>query len=283
MTEEETIKEFNEYLSKYVKSDKINHAYMIETNNKNTLLMAKCLVNKIIENDNTTIDEMIRNNDLLILQTESNLIKTEDVENLKEQLDTKSIYGNKRIYIIDGAEKLSDYSANKLLKFIEEPDSGIIAILVTSNKNKVINTIVSRCQILRFFKETNKFVNYDKEYIDYLFDFIINIEDNKEAAICFQNRIDIKRLSDRKELEVFLNNLLYAYDDVINYKISNKVEYFSNVIDKIEYISNKNTINSIRKKINAINECIMRLKYNPNIKLLIDKLIILMTGVDINA
>ena len=275
---------FNEYISKYVKKDKINHAYLIETNSNNKIELAKELVRKILSVDDIqTIEELELNSDLIIIQSDTNLIKTEEIEVLKDKLKTKSIYGNKRIYIIDGAEKLNASSANKLLKFIEEPEEGIIAILTTENKNNVINTIVSRCQVLRYVNNEDKFNVVDREYIENMFEFIKNIEDNKEYAIAFQDKIDYKKLSDRKYIQDFLNNLLYIYDDVIQFKINKKVNYFISDIDKIEYISNKNDIKTIKNKINAINTCISRLKFNPNTKLLIDKLIILMTGVDVDA
>ena len=275
---------FNEYISKYVKKDKINHAYLIETNSNNKIGLAKELVRKILSVDDIqTIEELELNSDLIIIQSDTNLIKTEEIEVLKDKLKTKSIYGNKRIYIIDGAEKLNASSANKLLKFIEEPEEGIIAILTTENKNNVINTIVSRCQVLRYVNNEDKFNVVDREYIENMFEFIKNIEDNKEYAIAFQDKIDYKKLSDRKYIQDFLNNLLYIYDDVIQFKINKKVKYFISDIDKIEYISNKNDIKTIKNKINAINTCILRLKFNPNTKLLIDKLIILMTGVDVDA
>ncbi len=278
------LSKFNEYISKYVKKDKINHAYLIETNSNNKIELAKELVRKILSIDDTqTIEELELNSDLIIIQNDTNLIKTEEIESLKDKLKTKSIYGSKRIYIIDGAEKLNASSANKLLKFIEEPEEGIIAILTTENKNNVINTIVSRCQILRYVNNEDKFNVVDREYIESMFEFINNIEDNKESAIAFQNKIDYKKLSDRKYMQDFLNNLLYIYDDVIQFKINKKVNYFVSDINKIEYISNKNEIKTIKNKINAINTCISRLKFNPNTKLLIDKLIILMTGVDIDA
>ena len=275
---------FNDYLSKYIKKDKINHAYLIETNSNNKLEIATVLAKKIISfDDKISFDEMILNNDLIIINSDTNLIKTEDIEILKENLKTKSINGNKRIYIINGAEKLNAAASNKLLKFIEEPEEDIIAILVTENKNNVITTIVSRCQLLRFIINEDKFKNYDYEYIDSLFDFINNIEDNKERAIAYQNKFDIKQLSDRKYLQDFLNNLLYIYDDVLQFKINKNVNYLTNSIDRIEKISNQNDIKSIKNKVNAINTCLARIKYNPNVKLLIDKLIILMTGVDTNA
>ena len=67
---------------------------------------------------------------------------------------------------------------------------------------------------------------------------------------------------------------------VINNK---KIEFFKDYVDELKIISEKNTMESIKNKINAINFCIDRLEYNPNIKLLIDKLIIMMSGVDLNA
>ena len=281
---QEEINKFDDYLSKYVKKDKINHAYLIETNTNRKLELAEELARKIISYDNSlSLEEMKLNNDLIVIDTDANIIKTEEIESLKEQLITKSINGNKRIYIIIGAEKLNDSASNKLLKFIEEPEEDIIAILVTDNKNNVITTIVSRCQLLRFIINEDKFSSYDDEYINSIFGFINNIEDNKEKAIAYQNMFDIKKLSDRNYLQDFLNCLLYVYDDVIQFKLTNKVNYFNNYIDEIEKISYKNDIKSIRVKVNAINTCLARIKYNPNVKLLIDKLIILMTGVDINA
>lgn len=281
---QEEINKFDDYLSKYVKKDKINHAYLIETNTNRKLELAEELAKKIISYDNSlSLEEMKLNNDLIVIDTDANIIKTEEIESLKEQLITKSINGNKRIYIIIGAEKLNDSASNKLLKFIEEPEEDIIAILVTDNKNNVITTIVSRCQLLRFIINEDKFSSYDDEYINSIFGFINNIEDNKEKAIAYQNMFDIKKLSDRNYLQDFLNCLLYVYDDVIQFKLTNNVNYFNNYIDEIEKISYKNDIKSIRVKVNAINTCLARIKYNPNVKLLIDKLIILMTGVDINA
>lgn len=282
--EENVIQKYDDYISKYIKENKINHAYLIETNYNNKLKLAEELIKKILSfKNNITFEEMKKNNDIIVISSDTNIIKTDEIESLKEKFKTKSIYGNYRVYIINGAEKLNDFAANKLLKFIEEPEENIIAILLTENKNNVINTIVSRCQILRFFINENRFKDYEVEYIDSLFDFIINIEENKEKAIAFQNKIDFKKLQDRKYLQDFLNNLLYIYDDVIKYRIEKKVDFFPQNIDKIKIISNYNDINSIKNKINAINICISRIRYNPNVKLLIDKLIILMTGVEYDA
>lgn len=58
--------------------------------------------------------------------------------------------GDRKVYIINGADKLNKQSANSILKFIEEPDNNITALLVTDNLYSVMPTIRSRCQILSF-------------------------------------------------------------------------------------------------------------------------------------
>lgn len=273
------IDKFIEKIKKYVKRDRINHAYLIESNFEDKLMLAEELIKLILSFDNNiTLEEIKLNNDLIIIDSDTNTIKTEEIENLKELFMTKSINSNPRIYVINGAEKLNEYASNKLLKFIEEPEENIIAILLTENKSNLLETIISRCQIIRFFISKNILSKLDDEYIDNMFNFVMNIEKNKVEAIAFQNSYDIKKLSDRKYFLDFLNNLLYIYDDVITYKINNTVNYFLSYIEKIKEISENNNINDLKKKINAINICINRLKYNPNTKLLIDKLILLMNG-----
>jgi DNA polymerase III delta prime subunit len=283
MDELSIINKFNDYISNYIKKGRINHAYLLETNFDNRLLLANELIKKLISfDDKITLEDMQKDNDITIIQSDTNTIKTEDIEMLKEKFKTKAIYGKYRIYIIDGAEKLNNYAANKLLKFIEEPEEDIIAILLTNNYRNIINTIVSRCQLFRFIVPNDKFNKYDNEYIDELFEFVMNIEENKENAIAFQNRYDIKKLSDRNYLQDFLNNMLYIYSDVIKYKINQPVEYFSSYEDMLNKISELNTEESLKVKINAINMCCSRIKFNPNIKLLIDKLVIEMNGVEFN-
>ena len=283
MEEDTIIKKFDDYISKYIKEDKINHAYLLETNYENRLLLADELIRKILSfKKNVTLEDMKKDNDITVVSNDSNTIKTEEIEILKEKFKTKAIYGRYRIYVIDGAEKLNSYAANKLLKFIEEPEDDIIAILLTNNYRNIINTIVSRCQLFRFIVPNEKFKRYAQEYIDELFEFVLNIEENKENAIAFQNRYDIKKLSDRNYFQEFLNNILYIYNDVIKYKIESKVDYFSNYEEKIKIISENNDMESLKIKINAINICCSRNKFNPNIKLLIDKLIIMMNGVEFN-
>ena len=277
------LERFDNNISKYIKKNQINHAYLLETNYSDKLSLAKRIIDKILsfEEVNVTYEDLEKNGDLIIVNGDNGTIKTEEIESIKERFKTTSLLNSKRIYIINGIEKLNMYAANKLLKFLEEPEDDIVSILITENKNNVIKTIISRCFNLRFFINDNN-SSYDEEYVDKLFDFIMNIEENQEKAIAFQNRIYINDLSDRVYLKNFLNDLLLIYDDVIHFKIRNTINYFENQKENIKTISDKNDINEINRKIKALNECIEKTKFNPNVKLLIDKLIILMSGVDID-
>lgn len=276
--------EFSKIIDKYIKKDKINHAYLIETNSNNRIDIAKELIKKILSyEENDSIEQLNINYDLQILKTEAQTIKKEEILNIKEKFKTKSIYNSKRIYIIEEAEKLNSSSANTLLKFLEEPEENIIAILITSNRNIVINTIVSRCQIIRYYVKESLNFGFNFEYVDKLFKVILCIEEKKEHSIAYVNDIDIKDLMDRQSFSEFLNNMLYVYNDVLHNKLGLPIQYFEGNEENIKKIADQNTIISIKIKTNAINECIERIKYNANIKLLLDKLIILMTGVDINV
>jgi DNA polymerase III delta' subunit len=54
------------------------------------------------------------------------------------------------VVIMDGAEMMNKYSANSMLKVLEEPRAGTLILLLTNRISSVLPTIVSRCQILRF-------------------------------------------------------------------------------------------------------------------------------------
>ena len=275
---------FTKILEKYINIDKMNHAYLIETNNSDRLKIAKELVAFLFKfKDINEIDNLERNFDLQIVKTNTLTIKKEEILALKENFKTKSIYNSKRVYIIEEAEKLNNSSANTLLKFLEEPENDIIAILVTSNRNLVINTIVSRCQIIRYYSGDISILKTDVIDKTLLFDFALTVEKEKEKTIAYINKFYTKEILERSIFSEFLKSLLYLYDDVLHYKVGVNLEYFNLYSVEIEKIANYNDIDTIKNKMNAINICLDRIKYNTNIKLLLDKLIILMSGVDVDA
>lgn len=74
----------------------------------------------------------------------------EDIRNLIDQVRYPPQFGKYKVYIIDEVHMLSNSAFNAFLKTLEEPPSYAIFILATTEKHKVIPTILSRCQIFDF-------------------------------------------------------------------------------------------------------------------------------------
>ncbi len=74
----------------------------------------------------------------------------EDIRNLIDQVRYPPQQGKFKVYIIDEVHMLSNQAFNAFLKTLEEPPSYAIFILATTEKHKVIPTILSRCQIYDF-------------------------------------------------------------------------------------------------------------------------------------
>jgi len=77
------------------------------------------------------------------------LIRIEQIRNIKIFLSKKSIQSTKKFILIEDAHLLNESSSNCLLKTLEEPTNGVF-ILLTSRLNLLLDTIISRCQIIRF-------------------------------------------------------------------------------------------------------------------------------------
>ena len=88
----------------------------------------------------------------------SEIIKISQIRNIKTFLGQKSINSDKKIVLILDAHLLNEAASNCLLKTLEEPNNGIF-ILLTSRLNLLLDTIISRCQIVRFRSFSSKQIN----------------------------------------------------------------------------------------------------------------------------
>jgi len=96
----------------------------------------------------------------------SEIIKIAQIRNIKTFLGQKSINSGKKIVLIVDAHLLNEAASNCLLKTLEEPSNGIF-ILLTSKLNLLLDTIISRCQIVRFRSFSSKQIkSILKEYLD---------------------------------------------------------------------------------------------------------------------
>ena len=267
--------EFNKILDKYINEDRINHAYLIETNVKDRKEVAYLLINKLLKLDknNITIDNLYVNNDLYQVTTDTQTIKKEDIINLKEEFKNKSLYTGKRVYIIEEAEKLNSASANTLLKFLEEPDEDIIAVLLTSNVHKIIETIVSRCQILRYFCKEELLVELPENF-ENIISFVEDLENLKEKTIAYELKyINKDSFKERKIVQDYLTNVLYIYYDILQKKVGLECLYCKDFDDRITNLSNKMSFEDINDRVKAVNKAINKFDYNANTRLVFDSMI----------
>lgn len=74
----------------------------------------------------------------------------DDIRELKEAVHTLPYQGERKAYIIDEVHMLTKEAFNALLKTLEEPPAHVVFILATTEEDKLLDTIKSRCQIFRF-------------------------------------------------------------------------------------------------------------------------------------
>lgn len=89
----------------------------------------------------------------------------DDIRNLTDQVRIPPQVGKYKVYIIDEVHMLSQAAFNAFLKTLEEPPKHAIFILATTEKHKIIPTILSRCQIFDFKRITVKDAT---EYLKYI-------------------------------------------------------------------------------------------------------------------
>ncbi len=74
----------------------------------------------------------------------------DDIRELKEAVHTLPYQSEKKVYIIDEVHMLTKEAFNALLKTLEEPPEHVVFILATTEEEKLLDTILSRCQVFKF-------------------------------------------------------------------------------------------------------------------------------------
>lgn len=292
-----------------ISKNKLSHAYLINTNGYHKGFdFAKAFAKYLLCPNNETgshecsVCHLIDNNsysEFKVIEADGLWIKKEQTDELQEMFSMKSLSGRK-VYIINGVENLNISASNSILKFLEEPEEGIVAILITDNIYKVLGTIVSRCQVINLNNvqvksddmlmnvgnqlyndsdKINEFVN-DCESINkigHVIDFIEYLYFNKLDTLVYINKYWNDFFKSKDDYLFAFNIMIMFYSDVISYKMGNDIilsEFKSNIekYSELDY----NIINSI---LNLIMEIREDLYSNVNLNLLMDKFIIKMEAI----
>ena len=148
---------------------------------------ARILARKINEKSGATDDEGFSFNIYELDAASNNSV--DDIRHLIEQVRFAPQIGKYKVYIIDEVHMLSTAAFNAFLKTLEEPPAHAIFILATTEKHKIIPTILSRCQIFDFKRITILDIQNhlkkiaDKEGISYEDDALFLIAQKADGAL----------------------------------------------------------------------------------------------------
>ena len=273
---------FYEEITNSINNNKISHAFLIEINGylkKDELLIefVKTLFKKYTktEEEYLNISNLIDNNafsDFIIVEADGAFIKKEQVLEIKERFKTTSFNDRPRIYLIKSADKFNKYAANSLLKFLEEPEGNVIAILETTNRYRIIETIRSRCQIYSLIN-TNRTV--DVENYEIVEKIVETLERKGKDSIAF---LPIELENDLRNKEFWqdvFNTMIDIYENSIRKTENISYKEYDSIID---VITSHNTLQQIINKIDVLFTTLSNLDYNLNISMMLDKFIIDFAG-----
>jgi DNA polymerase III delta prime subunit len=131
-------------------------------------------------------------------------IKISQIREIQNFLAYKSYNGGYKIVVVDEAEKMNVEAQNCFLKTLEEPKGNTLIILVSAKPDMMLPTIVSRCQIVKFFKpknlpENSEKIKKDKEILDGLLPVL---NSNLAEKFKYVKSIDFEKTDPRKIIEV---------------------------------------------------------------------------------
>lgn len=216
-----------------------------------------------------------------LINEEGSAIKIEQIRNVQIKIAEKPINSNYKVYLINDAELMTQEAQNCLLKTLEEPPEYIVIILITSNENKVLNTIKSRCMKL-YFNNLDK--NSVKKVLTEQFE-MKDINDSfldaaggsiKKALLIKEKSSEYEQITklfdiiDKENLVNFINSASIIYENKDD--IYNILDYINILLD-IKIRSNSSNSFKFANCIFTVEEVKKRLRANSNYDMSIDYLL----------
>ena len=275
MTKIKTIDDFNKLTSMITS---FSHAYLFNVNRLDLSFpyikeFAKLIIcGKDYQNNDEVKDILYQidneeYDDLYIVNPNTIGINTEEINKLMNYMETKSLRENgKRVYIIYGFERLSREVSNKILKFLEEPNDNIYALIMTESIDNILPTIISRCQVINLSIECASNLLEKNEMMK---NFFNELYDKKNKFIAYENNLFNDIISER----ITFYECFDALEELISQNISKKCgqdvssEYYLEVMDNIP-------LNNLLKILDITNKLKGLIKKNINLNLLLDRYII---------
>ncbi len=246
---------------------------------------------------------------ITVTHEKPNLISVDEVrEQLVNTVDVKPYKGKYKIYVIPDAELLNVQAQNAILKTIEEPPAYAVILLLTTNLDKLLETVQSRCLKLQtkpirerdVLAYLTNVMGLTKEKAYFCLDFAqgnlgkaIKLAGNEEYAEIVDSVVNVlthigdmdvetlgKAVKDIEQFKMSMNDymdlMMMWYRDAMMIKITGNVDkiLFKNEFSTLKKQAGKLTFKSIEDKIDAIAKAEQRLLANANFEVTIELLLL---------
>ncbi len=246
---------------------------------------------------------------IFITHEKPNTIGVDDIRlQINNDVAIKPYNGPKKIYIINEGEKMTVQAQNALLKTLEEPPEYAVILILTSNVNTLLPTILSRCVLLHMRPvkdhQIKTFLMENMQIPDYKADICVafargnvgkarllakseEFDKVKDEALTLLKSINdmemneiveaIKKINEYKfEVADYLDILAIWYRDALLFKATHDANHliFREEIQYIRKVADKSTYEGIEKIIDAMEKSKQRLSANVNFDLTMELLLL---------
>ena len=310
-----------EHLQNAITMDKVSHAYIFNGPEKSGKMMLAKSFAMALQCEKHGTDGCMECHscrqalsgsqpDIIYLQHEKpNTISVDDIRTqLNNDVAIKPYASPYKVYIIDEAEKLNQQAQNALLKTIEEPPAYAVILLLTTNADSFLPTILSRCITLNLKVVPDdvirNFLMKDYEIPDYKADICTafaqgnvgkaiqlagseDFNEIKDSAIQLLKRIRdielyemmeaVKHISEYKlSINDYFDIMTIWFRDVLLYKATSDVNslIFRDEVYDIKTQASKSSYGGIETIIEALDKAKRRLSANVNFDLVIELLLL---------
>ena len=276
-------------LEKTIQSGSIGHAYLfVGKSGIGKNLLAKEFAKSIMCEDSKSLNycnncdtcfTFESGSDFKVICPTKNVIKVDEIREFCSELFLLPTKSKRKVFIIDDAECMNEQAQNALLKVLEEPPLYATIILVTSNKEKLLNTIKSRVIEIQFDflsdEEIRKILNM--QGIECSEDAIKFANCSAKKAIDFVNDDVFDISKDLAELLIrrdFLAVNRKCEEIKADKKLKTNISAILEKVMQIFFINLKNDISFDYKLIEKTEETIQKIKRNANVDLALDSLMV---------
>lgn len=246
---------------------------------------------------------------ITVTHEKANLISVDEIrDQLINTIDIKPYKGKYKIYIIPDAELLNAQAQNAMLKTIEEPPAYAVILLLTTNLDKLLDTVKSRCLKLQtkpirerdVLSYLTNVMGLTKEKAYFCLDFAqgnlgkaIKLAGNDEYAEIVNSVVNVlthigdmdvetlgKAVKDIEQFKMSMNDymdlMMMWYRDAMMLKITGNVDkiLFKNEFSTLKKQAETLTFKSIEDKIDAIAKAEQRLLANANFEVTMELLLL---------